>query len=66
MRDNPVTAITIFFPTDEVKNSDHFISQNVAKKNFCKNSIGMPNEREKFLIVELSFAGANQIPGDEV
>src|SRR6185369_755245 len=27
IRDNPVTAITNFFPTDEVKNSDHFINQ---------------------------------------
>jgi hypothetical protein len=25
MRNKPVNAITSFFPTDEVKNSDHFI-----------------------------------------
>jgi len=55
IRDKPVTAITNFLPTDEVKNSDHFINQCRAQKFYpkdrlwrCKNSIGTSNEGENF------------------
>src|ERR1043165_3103980 len=36
IRDKPVTAITNFLPTDEVKNSDHFINQCGAKEFYPK------------------------------
>jgi hypothetical protein len=36
IKNKPVNAITIFLPTAEVKNCDHFISYQEGLKNFGK------------------------------
>jgi hypothetical protein len=53
IRNKPVKAITSFFPTDEVKNSDHFISNKRGEQFCCKNSIGRPNNDKNFEINEV-------------